>query len=159
MLFTLLLSLASLAFLPLTFGLPAGLFGNRFRLGQNRATAGAGAGAGADAGAGVGAGNTACRGVTVLFARGTTERGLLGAVVGPPLKAALSQALPGQVTVTGVDYPANVAGFLQGGDPDGAETMAGLAQAAANACPNEKIVITGYRYVECILGIIAHSIP
>ena len=60
--------------------------------------------------------NGKCAPVTVIFARGTTEGGNIGTVVGPPLQCALQSALgAGNVAFQGVDYPANVAGFLQGG--------------------------------------------
>lgn len=87
----------------------------------------------------------ACNGVTVLFARGTTELGTVGAIVGPPFSTALSIALPGRVTFTGVPYPAIVSGFLVGGDPGGSRTMASLAASVASDCPNEKIFLAGYR--------------
>lgn len=66
----------------------------------------------------------ACSDVTVIFARGTTETGTLGTVVGPPFLAALKSALgSSSVTMNGVDYPADIPGFLQGGDPAGSQTM------------------------------------
>jgi cutinase len=46
-------------------------------------------------------------------------------VAGPPLQAALKKALAGKsLTFTGVDYPASIPGFLQGGDAKGSKTMA-----------------------------------
>jgi hypothetical protein len=69
-------------------------------------------------------------------------------LLGPPFKAAIQSALPGQsVSFQGVDYPANVQGFLAGGDKQGSQTMAQDVQAAAAQCPNSKIVMAGYRYV------------
>ncbi|KAH8834047.1 cutinase [Flagelloscypha sp. PMI_526] len=50
-----------------------------------------------------------CADVTTIFARGTTEIPDIGTVT---------------LDFQGVDYPANVAGFLQGGDADGSATMA-----------------------------------
>lgn len=66
----------------------------------------------------------ACSDVTVIFARGTTEVGTLGTVVGPPFLSALKSALgSSSVTMNGVDYPADVPGFLEGGDAAGSKTM------------------------------------
>ncbi|KAF3082709.1 hypothetical protein TWF706_001593 [Orbilia oligospora] len=87
---------------------------------------------------------SACKPFTLIFARGTTEVGNLGTVVGPPLISALGRVLPGganALAVQGVNYPANVAGFAVGGDRAGSRDMAALAhllylfklpQAAAN---------------------------
>jgi hypothetical protein len=101
--------------------------------------------------------NGDCAPVTVIFARGTTEPGNIGTVVGPPLERALQSALGADnVAFQGVDYPANVAGFLQGGDAGGAATMAALARQAVSSCANTQIVMSGYRYVIvlifCFLG-------
>ncbi|ESZ91371.1 hypothetical protein SBOR_8242 [Sclerotinia borealis F-4128] len=87
----------------------------------------------------------ACTSLTVIFARGTTETGTLGTVVGPPLLSALQYALGSSaVTMTGVTYPANVAGFVQGGDSAGSQTMANMVTSALSSCPDTKIVIAGY---------------
>ena len=64
-----------------------------------------------------------CKGTTVIFARGTTEAGNVGAIAGPPFFQALSQRLNGDLAVQGVDYPADVPGFLAGGDRQGSRTM------------------------------------
>ena len=71
-------------------------------------------------------GNT-CNDITVLFARGTTESGNVGTLVGPPFFQALQdQVGADKLTVQGVDYAANVAGFRAGGDAAGSQTLAGL---------------------------------
>lgn len=89
----------------------------------------------------------ACTDVTVVFARGTTELPPIGAIVGPPFQAALQAALGGRtLTFQGVNYAADVIGFLEGGDPAGAATMTADINAAASSCPNTKIVMSGYRY-------------
>lgn len=85
---------------------------------------------------------SACQAITVIFARGTTETGNIGAVVGPALKSALGTGTAFQ----GVTYPADVAGFLQGGDSTGSATMASLVSQASTQCPDTKIVLSGYRY-------------
>ncbi|KAG6864064.1 hypothetical protein C0991_000459, partial [Blastosporella zonata] len=86
-----------------------------------------------------------CADVTVYFARGTTEPGTLGTIVGPPFQAALQSALSGKsLNFVGIPYPATIAGFLAGGDQGGATTMANDVTSTASACPNTKIVISGY---------------
>ncbi|KAJ7585418.1 cutinase [Mycena floridula] len=87
----------------------------------------------------------ACTDVIVFFARGTTETAPIGTVIGPPLQAALQSLLGTRsLTFTGVDYPADIPGFLVGGDPQGSINMANDLTSAANSCPNAKIVSSGY---------------
>ncbi|KIJ33758.1 carbohydrate esterase family 5 protein [Sphaerobolus stellatus SS14] len=86
-----------------------------------------------------------CADVTVVFARGTTEAAPIGSIVGPPFKAALQSALGKKsLNFIGVTYAADVAGFEAGGDPAGSKTLAANVTAQASACPNTKIVISGY---------------
>jgi len=86
-----------------------------------------------------------CKNLLLIFARGTTELGNIGETVGPLLGDNL-EALLGvsQVAVQGVDYPADIPGFLEGGDPTGSATMASLVSQAITQCPDSKIVIGGY---------------
>lgn len=74
---------------------------------------------------------TACRPVTVIYARGTTQEGNVGSAdsEGPTFFNALAKALSGgtsSLAIQGVTYPANVFGFLAGGDANGATTMFNL---------------------------------
>lgn len=49
--------------------------------------------------------------LTFIFARGTTEVGTMGSVVGPPTASALQKLVGANgVSVQGVDYPADAAG-------------------------------------------------
>lgn len=90
---------------------------------------------------------TTCTDVTVIHARGTMEPFPIGLGVGPPFRDALQAALGSKtLTFQGVDYPANILGFLGGGDSKGAATMTADIKAVASACPNTKIVMSGYRY-------------
>lgn len=51
-----------------------------------------------------------CRGTTVIFARGTSEGGNIGSIIGPQLKKALITKLGANgVAFQGVPYPANSA--------------------------------------------------
>lgn len=79
---------------------------------------------------------------TTPVARGTTEMGNMGSVIGPPLASALKKDNP-SVAVQGVDYPASAAGNAQMGG-SGGPTMASLAQQAKQKCPKTKIVLSGY---------------
>jgi hypothetical protein len=89
-----------------------------------------------------------CKPVTVIFARGTTEPGNVGLLAGPPFFSALNTRLgASNVAVQGVDYAASIPGYLEGGDPAGASTMASLATQAASKCPSTQIVLSGYRCV------------
>jgi cutinase len=91
---------------------------------------------------------TACRPVTVIYARGTTQEGNVGEAnsEGPTFFNALASALGGtsRLAIQGVTYPANVLGFLAGGDAAGATTMFNLINQAASKCPSTKIVVSGY---------------
>ncbi len=75
--------------------------------------------------AGKSSGSNRCATVAIIFARGTTEAGNVGALVGPQFFDAVQQRLGGGSTlaVQGVDYPADVPGFLSGGDAAGSQTM------------------------------------
>ncbi|KAH8146015.1 uncharacterized protein LAJ45_09937 [Morchella importuna] len=87
----------------------------------------------------------ACKEVTVIFARGTTEAGNVGSLAGPPFFNALVADLSNaEVAVQGVDYPADVIGFLAGGSSAGASTMAGHVKTIKSSCPTTKIVLSGY---------------
>jgi cutinase len=67
---------------------------------------------------------SSCAAVTVVWARGTTEPGNVGVLVGPPFFDALKARVgDGNVVVQGVAYPASVEGFLVGGDAGGAQNM------------------------------------
>ena len=93
--------------------------------------------------------NGACKPVSFIFARGTTETGNLGETVGPALTKDLQQMLgAGNVAVQGVNYPADIAGAAQGSiDPKGAQGSQNMAMFAAQAvqqCPTTKLVLSGY---------------
>lgn len=89
-----------------------------------------------------------CKTMTVIFARGTTESGNVGTIAGPPFFTALQQKVgAGNVAVQGVDYPADIPGFLAGGDKTGSALMAKLVGMAMTSCPDTKVVMAGYRRV------------
>lgn len=89
---------------------------------------------------------TSCAEYIVIFARGTSETGTLGSIVGPPLQSALESLVgASNVNVTGVSYDADVAGFLEGGDSTGSTTMADMVTEAVADCPDSNVVMSGYR--------------
>ncbi|KAK8042393.1 BccutA, partial [Apiospora phragmitis] len=92
--------------------------------------------------------NGRCGDIVVVFARGTTEPGNVGVLVGPPLFRALRQQMGATgktLAVQGVDhYDASVTAYLQGGDATGSQQMANLVSKAFTQCPSSKIVMSGY---------------
>lgn len=88
--------------------------------------------------------NTGCKALTVIFARGTSETGNMGTIIGPPLVTSLQTAVgTDQVAAQGVDYDASIAGNVQLG-ADGGPTMAALVKQALSQCPSTKVVLSGY---------------
>ncbi|KAL2064125.1 hypothetical protein VTL71DRAFT_4619 [Oculimacula yallundae] len=86
-----------------------------------------------------------CKPMMVVFARGTTEQGNVGSLAGPPWFAAMEKAAgAGNVAVQGVNYPADVPGFLAGGDKKGSATMATMVMQAITSCPDSAVVMGGY---------------
>lgn len=68
--------------------------------------------------------------VTLIYARGTIQAGNVGdaAAVGPIFFNNLAQRIgTANLAVQGVDYPANVFGFLAGGDANDSRLIAQLA--------------------------------
>ena len=53
--------------------------------------------------------NKKCQPLTFIFARGTSEMGNMGSVVGPPVAKQLASLTDNKVTVQDVDYPADAA--------------------------------------------------
>jgi cutinase len=92
---------------------------------------------------------TACRAVTVIYARGTTQDGNVGApdVEGPTFFNALASRLGGtsRLAIQGVTYPADVFGFLAGGDAAGATTTFNLVNTVSEgSLISDKVVRTNH---------------
>ncbi|RKF62819.1 Cutinase [Erysiphe neolycopersici] len=88
-----------------------------------------------------------CRSVTMLFAKGTGEVGNLGAgsSPGPALSETLKASLgENNIAVQGIDYDANVIGFLIGGDILGSKELIEMTNLAASKCPDSKFVLSGF---------------
>ncbi|KAL4940618.1 cutinase-domain-containing protein [Aspergillus oleicola] len=87
--------------------------------------------------------NSGCKALTFIFARGTTEMGNMGSVVGPKVGSELDSLTGGKVAIQGVDYPADAAGNAQLG-ASGGPKMAELVNTAKENCPDTKVVLGGY---------------
>jgi len=94
-------------------------------------------------------GGGACKAMTILFARGTTELGNMGSVAGPPFVSAIGAMMGGatNVAVQGIAYPADVPGFLVGGSKAGSTLMAQMVGKVRAKCPDTSLVMAGYSYV------------
>lgn len=80
---------------------------------------------------------TACRAVTVIYARGTWEDGNVGSTTDVGLETFndLAQIIgEDNLALQGVDYPADVEGFEEGGDPTGSQLMANLTTQVRSIC-------------------------
>ncbi|PNS20149.1 hypothetical protein CAC42_5599 [Sphaceloma murrayae] len=86
----------------------------------------------------------ACQPVTFIFARGSTEAGNMGSIIGPPVANGLKARF--RVAVQGVDYRAGLDtnALPDGADPAGIRDMKNKISEAASKCPNTKIVVGGY---------------
>ena len=85
---------------------------------------------------------TPCSDVELVVARGTSEPGTLGVIVGDNVLAETRRALPGRnVTAYAVDYPAGFDPASPGlGIADTVEHVTGQAA----ACPGQAFVLVGY---------------
>lgn len=92
--------------------------------------------------------DASCADVAVIFARGTFDPGNVGPWVGGPWRDDL-KSKHDSVAFQGVrsdDYEASLAGYIEDGGPDSAgESLAEDVKAYSEACPDAKIVISGWR--------------
>ncbi|KAF2429334.1 cutinase, partial [Tothia fuscella] len=86
-----------------------------------------------------------CKGVMLIFARGTTEGGNIGHIVASPLVRALKAGIK-DLGVQGVKYPAGVATNMGpgGADQGGVAEAKRLLEMSASKCPNTIIIGGGY---------------
>jgi len=87
----------------------------------------------------------ACKDVTFIWVRGTTEAANLGAFVGAKLVPELRKVFP-SLAVEGVTYGAGIAGNLTpgGGDPAGIQEATKDYNLAVTKCPDTIIIGGGY---------------
>jgi cutinase len=90
--------------------------------------------------------NGGCNEIIFVWARGSTEIGNMGTIVGPDVANGLKDAFPGKVAVQGVDYAALLStNFVPGGaDPLGIREMKSILNDAMSQCPDSVIVTGGY---------------
>lgn len=101
------------------------------------------AGGGLTAAAAPAASAAACTNIDVVVARGTSEPGTLGTIVGDPVYADLQTALAGQTTSSyPVNYPAslNEPSSVEQGNAD----LVNHVTSQALACPSQRFILVGY---------------
>ncbi|OOF99354.1 carbohydrate esterase family 5 protein [Aspergillus carbonarius ITEM 5010] len=98
-----------------------------------------------------------CKKLTFIFARGTTEMGNMGSVVGPEVASQLASLTGNQVTVQGVNYPADWEGNMSLGS-SGGPTMASYVKQALQQCPSTKVVLGGYSQGSMVVHNAANSL-
>ncbi|KAJ5596931.1 hypothetical protein N7450_003389 [Penicillium hetheringtonii] len=101
--------------------------------------------------------NDGCQPLTFIFARGSTEMGNMGSVVGPPVASALKSQLNNKVTVQGVTYDAGIASNAEMG-ANGGPVMAKLVKQALKQCPKTKVVLGGYSQGSMVVHNAANSL-
>jgi len=89
-----------------------------------------------------------CKEVIFIFARGSTEPGNMGIIIGPETCSALKRKLPGKVACQGVGgaYKASMMdnGKAQFTDPAAIQEALKIFNEAAQKCPKAKITFGGY---------------
>jgi cutinase len=102
-----------------------------------------------------GGAGSACTDVELVVARGTSEPGTLGTIVGDPLlRAARTAVAPASIRGQRVDYPA---GFSADSPPAGNRAIVSYTTQRATTCPGTKFVLVGYsqgaQVVDLALGV------
>ncbi|CRK32602.1 hypothetical protein BN1708_005848 [Verticillium longisporum] len=103
-----------------------------------------------------------CRDVIFVFARGTSEQGNMGTLVGPPLSSGLKSIYgDSRVATEGVNYAAIPApNFLPGGtDGPSIAAMSSILLGAAMNCPASKVVVGGYSQGAAVAHRSIESLP
>ncbi|EGY17577.1 cutinase [Verticillium dahliae VdLs.17] len=103
-----------------------------------------------------------CRDVIFVFARGTSEQGNMGTLVGPPLSGGLKSIYgDSRVATEGVNYAAIPApNFLPGGtDGPSIAAMSSILLGAAMNCPASKVVVGGYSQGAAVAHRSIESLP
>lgn len=113
----------------------------------------------------------------MCHSRLTTSLGNVGILTGPPFFAAMAEYMNGtnQLAIQGVDYPADIAGFLAGGSPIGTAVMcvpavpflfhathrfrAKLINHTLAVCPNTPLLLSGYSQGAQLVHQAAASLP
>ncbi|WP_228806677.1 cutinase family protein [Nocardia cyriacigeorgica] len=83
-----------------------------------------------------------CAAAELVVARGTHEPGYLGAVVGDPLYAAVTETVPVSVGAYPVRYPADL--LDPGSVGQGTTDLVGHLVDRSAQCPGQRYIVTGY---------------
>jgi len=104
-----------------------------------------------------------CKEVIFIFARGSTEPGNMGIIIGPAVCSGLKTRLAGRVACQGVGggYKAKL---QDNGNPKGTSAAATqeavkVFQQAASKCPNAKIVFGGYSQGGAVMHTAIQKLP
>ncbi|MEJ3747291.1 cutinase family protein [Actinomycetes bacterium KLBMP 9797] len=91
-----------------------------------------------------------CSDVEVVVARGTSEPGQLGLIVGDPVFDAIEQRVAGAVVTShAVDYPANLS---RNSPTDGNQALVDHVTAQAQQCADQRFVLVGYSQGANVVG-------
>ncbi|TGZ78502.1 putative cutinase 3 [Ascodesmis nigricans] len=97
--------------------------------------------------------NGGCKGVVMVYARGSTELGNVG-TLGPSLERYMDGYFPNNFAMQGVEYPADLASnFLpDGSNAEAIRTAKNLIERVYNQCPNARIVAGGYSQGSAVIS-------
>jgi cutinase len=85
--------------------------------------------------------SAACSDIDVVSARGTSEPGNLGLIVGDPVSSALKNKILGTLSTYRVNYPADLSPTSAA---QGNLDLVNHLKSQASACPNQRFILIGY---------------
>jgi len=92
----------------------------------------------------------ACSDVEVVVARGTSEPGRLGLIVGDPVFSAIQRGASGTtLTSHAVDYPASTSPTSP---TDGNRALVNHVSSQAGSCPDQRFILVGYSQGANVVG-------
>jgi len=107
--------------------------------------------------------NGQCKPVSFIMARGSTEQGNMGTVVGSQLCGAMKDATNNGVACQGIggNYKATLAANTQplGTDQQSIDEAVRVITSAMTACPNAKVVMAGYSQGSAVISQAVQALP
>ncbi|KAF2666453.1 putative cutinase, partial [Microthyrium microscopicum] len=107
--------------------------------------------------------NGNCKPVAFIMARGSTEQGNMGTIVGSGLCAAMKAQAPGQVACQGVggNYKALLAPntLPLGTDQASIDQATSVITSAMTACPQSQMVLAGYSQGSAVISQAVQALP